>query len=65
MIAGGGSCRYPEQARTSMSGYGVNVGELIKFAGWSTIFSRKYLNEQNHSPGWPDLCFLVDREAFI
>ncbi len=36
VIAGEGPCRYPEQARPSMSGYGVNVGELMQAAGWST-----------------------------
>ncbi len=29
-------CRFPNQARPSMSGYGVNVGALMKSAGWST-----------------------------
>ncbi len=36
VIAERGECRYPDHARTSMSGYGVNVGELMKSAGWST-----------------------------
>ncbi len=35
VIAEQGDCRYPENARASMSGYGVNVGELMKAAGWS------------------------------
>lgn len=35
VIAEHGDCRYPEHARASMSGYGVNVGELMKAAGWS------------------------------
>jgi len=35
-----GECRHPKHARPSMSGYGVNVGELMKSAGWSAnIFS--------------------------
>lgn len=32
----GAPCRFPTQARTSMSGYGVHVGELMKACGWST-----------------------------
>lgn len=36
VIAEKGPCRYPDQARPSMSGYGVNVGALMKSAGWST-----------------------------
>jgi len=37
-----GNCRYPDQARPSLSGYGVNVGKLMEAAGWSgTLFSGK------------------------
>jgi len=36
VIAEHGQCRHPEHARPSMSGFGVNVGELMKSAGWST-----------------------------
>lgn len=33
-------CRYPEHARPSMSGFGLNVGKLMESAGWSSrIFS--------------------------
>ena len=35
VLAGVGDCRFPDQARQSMSGYGINVGELMKEAGWS------------------------------
>lgn len=30
-----GNCRFPDLARPSMSGFGVNVGELMKSAGWT------------------------------
>lgn len=34
-----GKCRYPRQARPSLSGYGVNVGKLLESAGWpGTLF---------------------------
>lgn len=31
----GGRCRHPEQARPSMSGFGVNVSKLMQAAGWN------------------------------
>ncbi|WP_457576521.1 DUF2284 domain-containing protein [Desulfomarina sp.] len=35
-----GHCRFPDLARPSLSGYGVNVGKLMEAAGWSTaLFS--------------------------
>ncbi len=49
MIAGDGQCRYPEQARASMSGYGVNVGALIKSAGWPNhLFSDNTTDDHEH-----------------
>lgn len=30
-----GACRHPEIARSSMSGFGINVSQLMKAAGWS------------------------------
>lgn len=36
VLSGEGSCRHPGNARPSMSGYGINVGDLMKEAGWST-----------------------------
>lgn len=30
----GGTCRFPDGARPSMSGYGINVGKLVTAAGW-------------------------------
>jgi len=30
-----GKCRYPESARPSMSGLGINVGMLVKTVGWN------------------------------
>lgn len=34
VISGAGECRYPDSARASMSGYGVNLFKLMKIAGW-------------------------------
>ncbi len=47
VLAEHGECRHPRHARTSMSGYGVNVGELTKSAGWSNrLFSPDDEGEQ-------------------
>jgi predicted metal-binding protein len=35
-LTGVDGCRHPDQARPSISGFGVNVGELMKSAGWSS-----------------------------
>jgi predicted metal-binding protein len=34
VIDQGGSCRHPERARPSMSGFGINVSRLMRSAGW-------------------------------
>ncbi len=34
VVAGKGECRNPQRARPSMSGYGVNVQEMMKSARW-------------------------------
>lgn len=34
VISGKGECRHPNIARPSMSGFGINVSELMKTAGW-------------------------------
>ncbi|NOR24438.1 MAG: hypothetical protein GQ542_08610 [Desulforhopalus sp.] len=47
-----GSCRHPEHARSSMSGYGVNVGELMKSAGWSTNLFPSNSNDEEEQLSW-------------
>ena len=34
ILAGHGECRNPQSARPSMSGFGINVSELLQSAGW-------------------------------
>ncbi len=34
ILSENGECRYPQVARPSMSGFGVNVSELMKVCGW-------------------------------
>ena len=40
VLEGNGQCRYPDRARPSMSGYGVDVGKLMKAAGWPSTFIK-------------------------
>ena len=34
VLDGDGKCRYPDQSRPSVSGYGINMNHLLKRAGW-------------------------------
>lgn len=52
VIAEQGECRYPEHARPSMSGFGVNVGELMKSAGWSTNLFKSDSNDKEEQLAW-------------
>ena len=40
VLEGNGTCRHPDSARPSMSGYGVDVGKLMKAAGWPSTFMK-------------------------
>ena len=40
VLHGNGTCRHPDSARPSMSGFGVHVGKLMKSAGWSSTFLK-------------------------
>ena len=35
-VLNGKSCRYPESARPSMSGFGIDVAHLMKISGWKS-----------------------------
>lgn len=52
VIAGEGECCHPDQARPSMSGYGVNVGELMKSTGWSTDLFTEHTNADAEQLAW-------------
>ncbi len=47
-----GECRHPEHARPSMSGYGVNVGELMKSAGWTTNLFTANNSDHEEQLSW-------------
>jgi predicted metal-binding protein len=34
VLSGNGKCRHPDIARASMSGFGINVSQLVEAAGW-------------------------------
>jgi predicted metal-binding protein len=34
VLSENGECRYPQHARPSMSGFGINVSKLMKICGW-------------------------------
>ncbi len=52
VIAEQGKCRHPEHARPSMSGFGVNVGELMKSAGWSANLFATNKGDQEEQLAW-------------
>lgn len=52
VIAGEGSCRHPDHARPSMSGYGVNVGALMQAAGWSTQLFSGHAPDETEPLSW-------------
>ena len=35
VLNGDGNCRYPNQSRPSISGYGINMNHLLKHVGWA------------------------------
>jgi predicted metal-binding protein len=41
VLSEGGECRFPQHARPSMSGFGINVLELMKVCGWPANIVRK------------------------
>lgn len=47
VITGKGRCRNPDSARQSMSGFGINVGEMMAAAGWE----EKKINATGSQPG--------------
>ena len=45
VLAAKGECRNPNSARPSMSGFGINVSELMKTAGWP---AKKLIHEKTN-----------------
>jgi len=47
-----GECRFPEYARPSMSGFGINVAELMKACGWSVNINVQKSELDSESMSW-------------
>lgn len=45
-------CRYPETARPSMSGFGINVSRLMTAAGWSSKMNARNAGGDEDSMSW-------------
>jgi predicted metal-binding protein len=56
-LSPGGACRFPRLARPSMSGYGIDVGHLMRRAGWQQAMGKLAENEQ--IGGTASVCGLV------
>ncbi len=48
----GGACRHPDLARPSLSGYGVDVFNLLRSCGWETHFEKPDPNNPDGSLAW-------------
>jgi predicted metal-binding protein len=47
-----GECRHPQHARSSMSGYGVDVFELMKTCGWPVNVNPRESEPEADSMSW-------------
>lgn len=45
-------CRYPETARPSMSGYGINVEKMLHSAGWTDTRISTRGDDENDEMAW-------------
>lgn len=45
-------CRYPQSARPSMSGFGINVSELMKVCGWPADININAPENRTDSMAW-------------
>ena len=48
----GGDCRHPDHARPSMSGFGINVSELMKVCGWPSIINTRKPKSTDDTMTW-------------
>lgn len=56
-LAEAGECRYPQQARPSMSGFGIDVARLLATAGWQMTFTA--CQPDGTSTAMASICGLV------
>lgn len=48
----GGGCRHPDHARPSMSGFGINVSELMKVCDWPSDINTRKPESTDDSMTW-------------
>ena len=51
-LSDNGKCRHPKYARSSMSGYGVNVSALMKTCGWETNLNTDEVESGDAAMSW-------------
>jgi predicted metal-binding protein len=51
-LIGSGECRYPGKARSSMSGYGINVFSLMETCEWDVNLNTSELVSKEDSMSW-------------
>jgi predicted metal-binding protein len=52
IVSEGGECRHPQYARPSMSGFGINVSELMKVCGWPADINIREAGSGTDSMSW-------------
>jgi predicted metal-binding protein len=52
IVSEGGECRHPQYARPSMSGFGINVSELMKVCGWPLNINDREAGSGADSMSW-------------
>jgi predicted metal-binding protein len=52
VLDGQGLCRHPQSARPSMSGFGINVTQLMQSAGWPFIKATRQEASNEESMTW-------------
>ena len=55
-----GECRYPQYARPSMSGFGINVSELMKTCGWPSNINTREVESDSEAMTWVAGLILID-----
>jgi len=51
-LSEGFECRHPQHARPSMSGFGINVSELMKSCGWSSEINVREGESDSEYMSW-------------
>jgi predicted metal-binding protein len=52
IVSEDGECRYPQYARPSMSGFGINVSALMKVCGWPADINAREAESSPDSMSW-------------